>query len=107
MNLIQIAQVELPQFRANIRDLQRKEIAKRVRELLREMKLTAISVTTPNYRGAQGVLVTLPRCALGETLETRNAARAKVRAVILAAFPDLDDRSDSQNDTWDYRIQVE
>jgi hypothetical protein len=31
---------------------------------------------------------------------------ARIEAIILSAFPDLDDRSDSMTDYYDYRLSI-
>lgn len=115
--------------RAELRDEPRKVWAAEVRKLLRDLGLSGISVTTPNYSMASTILVRIPPREVEDEAEherlhdrifregrpsldcpdcaERWQARQKVRAIILAAFPDLDDRSDPQVDYFDYCVSVE
>jgi hypothetical protein len=90
----------------------RKAQAKLARELFRELKLKGISVRTPNYSMASTVEVSLPRrrdheledgfMVPGCAAATANSTAAtRVHAILLAAFPRHDDRSDIMSDYHD------
>lgn len=126
-----IIEAPLPAFRANIRHQSRKEWAQAVRKLLKDMKLTEISVTTPNYSMAQSISIELPRDVeahnpVHEAAEIesrkeaeyrgmvhycpfckqRQGAHEAITAIILSAFPDLCDRSDTYSDHFDYCLSI-
>lgn len=133
--LTAIAALPLPAFRAHIRPLTRKERAAHIRALLKDMQVTGISVTCPNYARAQSIDIRLPylpdeseahsqRHAEIDDLcrnvypwtghanngcqycKAQNEAQVHIEKVILAAFPDLDDRSDHQADYFDYCLSI-
>jgi hypothetical protein len=98
----------------------RKVIAAEVRGLLRSIGLNGISVTAPNYSMARAIDIRTPRNNPEPIVKdedgwdahhpayraARNAAVVRIEAIILAAFPDLDDRSDSMIDYYDYRLSI-
>ena len=100
------------------RSIARKEQARLLRELLKSLKIKGVSVTAPNYSMAQSVDVSLPRrldymkddgslppYALNEWCPARRAnikAREQFNALLAKAFPNHDNRSDSQSDYFDY-----
>jgi membrane protease subunit (stomatin/prohibitin family) len=99
---------------SNDRHIPRKEQAKLARELFKKLGLKGISVTTPNYSMAQSVDVSIPsrndykmigqydidpEC---EACKANHEARERIEAILLAAFPNHDNRSDSQTDYFDY-----
>lgn len=96
----------------------RKEQARQCRELFRRLGLKGISVTAPNYSMAQSVDVRLPGredyvFGVGGMVQANDPARnanseaqQRIRAILLAAFPKHDDRSDAQSDHFDYRWSV-
>lgn len=142
--LTQIIDAPLPKFHANIRHLTRKEWAAKVRALLKELKITGVSVTAPRYSMAQSIDIKLPALDIGddahrarhaeidseweesgvdstgvalrrwngygasgcEHCKARGDAKAKICQIILAAFPDLDDRSEHQSDHFDFCFTV-
>jgi hypothetical protein len=120
-NLQAILDAPLPGVRnPSLRREPRKVIAAEVRSLLRSMGLKGISVTAPNYSMARSIDIRTPRNEPEPIVKdedgwdthhptyraARNAASAKIEAIILAAFPDLDDRSDSLTDYYDYRLSI-
>jgi hypothetical protein len=131
--LSQIENAKLPKtVNAALRRRTRKEIAVEIRNLFKRMGIQHISVTTPNYSMAQAVDIRLPDTepwegaherrhaeidaiqgvyvAYGDACDLckrRAAARRKIEKIILAAFPDLDDRSDTQTDYFDYRLSIQ
>jgi hypothetical protein len=106
-----------------MRDQPRKEVAAAVRALLKRLGIKGVSVTTPNYSMAMGIQVRIPdrpedwqddlhphrpgdhtdcwRCQLAK------AARVRLELLILAAFPDLDDRSDYSTNYYDAYLSVQ
>jgi hypothetical protein len=100
-----ILDAPLPGFRrSDLRREPRKVRASEIRKLFRDMGLAGISVTAPNYANAKAVHVQTPTS--GTDPRTRHDVNAKVRDIILAAFPDLDDRSGPQSDHFDYCVSV-
>lgn len=107
----------LPEFRGNIRQQPRVERSKAIRKLFKDLGLKSIKVTTPNYsmahttdvqipedehNHAPGVeYATCPRC------ERRRQAIKRLEQIILAAFPDLDDRSDLQSSYHNHAFSVD
>jgi hypothetical protein len=115
------------------RHIPRKEQAALARQLFKRLGLRGISVTTPRYSMAHSVDVRLPAegqhdpdkwphshrdwCGPNGTghdeatrcpaCRDRAAAEKKLEALLLAAFPCHDDRSDSQTDYFDFRWTVE
>jgi len=119
--LTEIATLPLPPFRANIRHLDRKERAAQVRALFKALKVTGISVTAPSYSMAQSIDIRLPALEVSDEAhvkrhaeiddlntypwtgygnngcqhcKVRREAQVRIEQVILAAFPDLNDRYD-------------
>jgi hypothetical protein len=116
-----ILDAPLPAFRrTGLRREERKVRAAAVRKLFRDMGLKGISVTAPNYSMAQSIDVRTPRNESEPTvkdehgldvlhpeyLAARNAVLARVERIILAAFPDLDNRSDFISDYFDYCLSI-
>ncbi len=118
--LARILATPLPGFRANIRRVDRTDRAAMIRSLFKHLGLKGISVTTPSYSMASGNKVTIPPAAEHDRdrpsghenvtcphCREHVAARRHVRALILAAFPDLDDRSDYQSDYHDNPLSID
>jgi hypothetical protein len=122
----QILATDLPKAvdRQNRQD-SRKQIAADIRALLSRLKLKGISVTAPNYSMAQSVRINLPTVPNDYTgcdnrendfrehrvntcrhCHLQERARRRLEAIILAAYPALDNRSDSMTDHFDYRLSV-
>lgn len=122
----------LPGFHANIRHQNRKEQAQNVRKLFRDMRISDVSVTTPSYSMAQSIQISIPSDvpahdsvhAAAEIESQKDAdykgmvhycpfckqrkeTRDHIQAIVLAAFPDLNDRSDIQSDYFNYRLSIE
>jgi hypothetical protein len=99
---------------SNERSIPRKDQAKLARELFKKLGIKGISVTTPNYSMAQSVDVRLPKrcdydfdnCGFvveGDAARKANSdAEKRVDAILLAAFPNHDNRSETQTDYFDY-----
>lgn len=99
----------------------RKEIAKLTRQLFSKLGLRGISVTAPNYSMAQSIDITLPgrrdfvTDQWGGVVDWANdpaamanrEAEAKVHAIMARAFPNHDNRSDSQTDYFDYKYSID
>ncbi len=127
--LNQIESAPLPEFRARIRQWPRKEWAEEIRSLLKYLGIKGISVTAPNYSMASSINIRLPAmpteyapehedlhyklwCKGKAGIECpdcarRQEAKKKLAAIILAAFPDLADRSDLQSDHFDYCFTIQ
>lgn len=132
----QIIDTQLPAFRGNIRQQPRKEIAKQVKQLFRSLGLDKVSVTTPNYSMAASIHIkfhvwdetfTKEHLKLHARIEEDRsgdepwqglnnycphckqqwAAHEAIKAIVLAAYPDLDDRSDSGSDYFDNPLSIE
>jgi hypothetical protein len=116
-----ILDAPLPAFRRpGLRREPRTVWAVAVRKLFREIGLKGISVTAPKYSMAHSIDIKTPRNEPEPTvkdehgydnyhpeyLAARNAALAKVEAIIVAAFPDLDNRSDFISDYFDYCLSI-
>ncbi len=109
------------------RHIPRKDQAKAARELFKRLGIKGVSFTTPMYSMASSVDVRVPdddtdpheldkqphdyraethdpRCA---ACDRRSARRAKVEAILDAAFPNHRDRSDLQSDYHDSRWSVQ
>lgn len=114
----------------------RKAIAAEIRKLLKSLNIKGVSVRTPNYSMASGVDISLPgtslfvseddHLALHHTIDIEHRAdlhwcglvqycphcqkskQAKdaLENIILGAFPDLDNRSDTQSDYFDYILSI-
>jgi hypothetical protein len=100
----------------------RKAQAAAVRKLLHGLGIKGVSVTAPSYANASAIHIripddehvdgtdprgyrdheyrTCPRC------QRRHVATLRLTSLILAAYPDLDNRSDSQRDHFDYVLSV-
>ena len=113
-----------PKFHGNIRHQSRKEWAIAVRRLLKELNIKGVSVTTLVYSMAQTIDITLPTIENANSIEhqkvhddlwragklgfdcpsckERQDAKNRLEDIILTAFPDLDNRSDSRTDYFDY-----
>lgn len=100
------------------RNIERKEQAKLARELFSKLGIKGISVTAPSYSMASSVHVSFPRrndysAAPMEDLlndpahQANNAAHDRIEAILLAAFPNSDDRSDTQSDHFDFRWSIQ
>ena len=91
-----IIDAPLPSVRnPNLRGWPRKERAKQIRGLFRDFGLKGIGATTPTHSMAQSIDIRIP-----------GAATERIHAILLAAFPDLDDRSDSRTDYFNYCLLV-
>ncbi len=133
--LNQIETANIPDVvNANMRSNTRKDWAVAVRSLLKQIGISHISVTTPVYSMAQSIHISTPRFyEWTGAHETRHAeiddqerdnsewigygnhceyckataqAKRKLQAIILAAYPDLDDRSDMQSDHFNYCLSI-
>ena len=116
-----------------LRHEERKVWAKEVRWLLRNLKITGVSVTTPSYSQASTIHIRIPSTGYDADHEAIHAkideqqresqswlgyghfcplckehweAHQRIQQIILAAFPDLNDRSDSQSDNFDDCLSV-
>ena len=102
------------------RSIPRKEQAKLARMLFKQLGLKGISVRAPNYSQAQSVDVRLPKREDYERDQAgcidwpndpaaiaNNAAEKRVREILNRAFPNHDDRSDSQSDHFNYCWSVD
>jgi hypothetical protein len=131
----QIIDAPLPAFRANIRNLTRKEWAQNVRSLFKSLGLGWVSVTAPNYSMASSIDIRFhtPDNFTGAH-EAKHAeidelqrgayewlgyghycpwckqqweAHHRLEQIILAAFPDLNNRSDSMSDHFDFCLSIQ
>lgn len=96
------------------RHIPRKQQAAMARKLLRQLGIHGVSVTTPNYSMAHTVDVQMPKRDDYDRDEhgfmvpgcpaavANNEARQRMLAILLAAFPRHDDRSDIITDYFDY-----
>ena len=96
------------------RHLDRKEQARLLRQLLKQLKVPHVRITTPRYSRAAGVDVTLPErqdCPLDipvtkrpetEAARMNRAAMEKFEHLLLRAFPNHDDRSDPRLDHYKF-----
>jgi len=113
----QVEQAPTPMVRGNLRNARRKEQAEQVRRLLKDLGVEAVSVTTPSYSMAQAIHIALPASSHevhGSVVyrecprcQRRYQARERVERLILAAFPDLNDRSDAMVDHFDYCLSID
>ena len=102
----------------SLRRESRKVWAAEVRKLLRSLGIKGVSVTAPNYSMASSIDIHIPaaaehdRGAAGHeylscpTCGQHTRAEKKIRDIILAAFPDLNDRSESQSDYFDFCLSI-
>ena len=96
------------------RGIPRKEQARLLRQLLKQLKVPHVRITTPRYSRASGVDVTLPErqdCPLDipvtkrpetEAARMNRAAMEKFEQLLLRAFPNHDDRSDPRLDHYKF-----
>lgn len=101
------------------RHLPRKKLAALARGLFLQLGIKEyISVTAPNYSMASSVHVKLPRRRdnvgvdgfydmTAEGSLANQAARDKVEQILLKAFPNSDDRSDTQTDYFDFKWSID
>jgi hypothetical protein len=103
------------------RNIPRKEQARLARHLFGKLGLRGISVTAPNYSMAQAVDVRLPvrrdftclspsgdvEWERDPAAQANRVARERVEAILLAAFPNSEDRSDTQSDHFNYRWSIQ
>ena len=97
------------------RHIDRKQQAKLTRGIFKDLGLKGISVTTPMYSMACSVQVSYPQ--RGDYLIDGDSRMCKAHAanrvvydkimdVLLKAFPNSDNRSDSMTDYFDYRWSI-
>lgn len=98
----------------------RKQTAALARKVFKLHGIKGISVTAPNYSMAQSVHIRLPKrddytvtCEYGRidwandpAAQANCAAERKLESILAAAFPNHDDRSDTQSDYFDYKWSV-
>jgi hypothetical protein len=96
------------------RSIARTEQAALTRKLFRSLGIKGVSVTAPSYSMAQSVDIRLPRRddfefdTFGDVdrdcpaAKMNHAAHAKIGAILARAFPNHEDRSDSQSDHFDF-----
>ena len=96
----------------------RKRLAALARGVFSKLGIKGISVTAPNYSMAQSVDVRLPKrsdykmenawdvAADCPARSANNEAHDKVEAILLAAFPGTDNRSDYASDYFDYKWSI-
>lgn len=131
--LAKIIKTKSPSFKGNIRSLPRKEQAAQVRKLFKGLGFEGISVTTPSYSMAGHIDISLPSqnweehepvhnlaeiesrkdsgpymgmvhyCAF---CKQRKEAHDAIERIVLAAFPDMNDRSVLQEDHSDFAFSV-
>jgi len=106
--------------RHGLRREPRKVWAAEVRKLFRDLGLRGISVTAPTYSMAHSIDITLPSSdpeptVIGEDghlthhpayRAQKNACLARIGEIVVAAFPDLDDRSDYTTDYYDFCLSI-
>lgn len=102
------------------RHCRRKETAKLLRTLLSRIGVKGVSVTAPNYSMAQAIDVRLPSRRDEEFEDgerhrknpkaagnkANRLANERFREILAVAFPNHDDRSDSQSDHFDYKWSI-
>lgn len=91
------------------RRIPRKQQAKMARALFSRLKLKGISITAPSYSMASSVHVNLPQRFDAIDLQGTDVCRVanrealrKVEEILSRAFPNHDDRSDTQTDYFDF-----
>ncbi len=117
----QILATELPAvINPAFRKESRKTWAVGVRALFKRLGLKGISVTAPRYSMAQSIDIGFPWRSCTDPVHadfSKNnsdcadcsrvwKAKNHVEKIILAAYPDLDNRSDLQSDYFDYCLSV-
>ena len=112
----------------NMRQETRKVWAAEVRKLLKALEIKGVSVTAPNYSMAQSIDIRLPDKPIENAQEhidlhdqlwregrpgidcpacrAHQEAKKKLEVLILAAFPDLDNRSEYVSDYFDYCLSI-
>jgi hypothetical protein len=118
--LYAILRADLPPVRnPDLRKERRTVWAKAIRRLLADLGIKGVSITTPHYSMAHSIDIKLPpgtphdRGAADHEYrdcpmcQERNRAQDRITQIILAAFPDLDDRSDSMTDYYDFCLSVD
>lgn len=115
--LAQVNPLDLPLMTRD-RSMQRKDQAKLARELFKQLGFKGISVTTPNYSMASTVSVKPPArydyvldeggfIVRGDGAAKANTdAYSRILSILLAAFPNHDDRSETQSDHFDFKWSV-
>lgn len=108
---------DMPAPRGPIRTLPRKQRSQAMRRLFADMGLKGLSVTTPNYSMAHTTDIRVPEVdhshpagvefADCPTCQRRRAAIRRLESIILSAFPDMDDRSDSHSDHHDFMFSID
>lgn len=104
------------------RDEGRKELAKQAKKLLTSLGIKGVSVTAPNYSMAQSVHVKIPSVSVKKRNDSdyrsfsemgedeaprvantlRHRASVYVEQILMAGFPNTDNRSDTNTDYFDY-----
>lgn len=98
------------------RHIARKDQAALARKLFRSLTLKGLSVTSPSYSMASSVHIKLParedyqRDEHGQRVDretdpasiANHTARTKLEAILNKAFPNHNDRSDTQSDYFDF-----
>lgn len=103
-----------------LRRMPRKARSAAIRGLVKRLGLRGISVTTPDYSMASTTEVRIPEAvehdrdeasghdwATCPVCEQHVRAEKHLRAILLRAFPDMGDRSDSQSDHYDNPISID
>lgn len=113
------------------RHMPRKEQARLARELFKRLGIKGVSVTAPNYSMAHSVDVRVPsqidpsefvyngtnyagwpfsempdEVPAKVRAQSHWNARKKIEAILARAFPNHDDRSDSQADYFDFKWSI-
>lgn len=102
----------------------RKEWAVAVRALFKDLGIPHVSVTAPVYSMAQSIRISIPSTSHAyhrgyepnrydpnsyrncPRCSRRHAAENRLERLILAAYPDLNNRSDSMTDYFDYCLSI-
>jgi hypothetical protein len=98
----------------------RKESAKLARQLFSSLKIKGVSVRTPNYSMAMSVDIRMPKrsdyvldaggmiadAPSDPACIANREAEEKLEAILAVAFPNHDNRSDTQTDHFDYKWSV-
>lgn len=104
-----------PVIRDALRSKGRRARAQAIRALLKDLRIPAVSVTAPSYSMAQSIDIALPRVSHEHCgteyrdcprCQRRYVARERLEKLILAAYPDLNDRSDLMTDHFDYCLSI-
>lgn len=119
----------LPAFVANIRALKPTERSTAIRKLFKQIGISGLRVTTPYYFGICRIAIpedddhdevhaAAEKTAHDEfpylgmvhyctVCKRRLDARNHLEKIVLAAFPDLDDRSNLETDYYDYVFAID